>query len=490
MNRIVSLIVLLVPLQALAQVEPIALRPTAPQSGFRLTVDPVAPPTPSLKFELLPPPNECQPGNAALYHQRATLVAAELPPQVRTQFEERYRRWTENPLAPSDVKEVREWLEWHQAVIGELRTAAYREKCEFDHQLRGLSSTESLNFRLPEIQAMRQLGRVLRIKARLEIQEGRFDDALDSMRIGFRTSRDAATSPLTISGVIGIASASATAVSLAEWSAASNSPNLYWAISALPRPLVDIRHGLQHERRLVEQFYPAMKDAEHSRRSAEEWNQEFAKAFLALMSIGSSQDNRTEDDKQWSITNFLLKAYPSAKRQLIAAGFDPQRVESLPPAQVVTIQTERVARYACDELLKWLAFPTHQALAGLEASESKLRQENILREDPTFSQGALPIVPLVMPYVYAVRLSQARLENTLAVYQLIEVLRWHAATEGGKLPATLADIKVAPVPRDPLTGEPFVYRLESGMAVIDVQSLAKLGTPGGVRYEIAIRKRS
>ena len=59
-----------------------------------------------------------------------------------------------------------------------------------------------------------------------------------------------------------------------------------------------------------------------------------------------------------------------------------------------------------------------------------------------------------------------------------------------KLPATLADIKVAPVPRDPLTGEPFNYRLESGMAVIDVQSLAKLGTPGGVRYEIAIRKRS
>ena len=42
----------------------------------------------------------------------------------------------------------------------------------------------------------------------------------------------------------------------------------------------------------------------------------------------------------------------------------------------------------------------------------------------------------------------------------------HAAANGGKLPATLSEVKVVPVPTDPGTGRPFEYRLDGNAATV------------------------
>ena len=63
-------------------------------------------------------------------------------------------------------------------------------------------------------------------------------------------------------------------------------------------------------------------------------------------------------------------------------------------AQVVAIQTARVTKYAYQELLKWTALPYDRAIAGMQASEAKLRADKILESDLGFSQGALPLAAL------------------------------------------------------------------------------------------------
>jgi hypothetical protein len=47
----------------------------------------------------------------------------------------------------------------------------------------------------------------------------------------------------------------------------------------------------------------------------------------------------------------------------------------------------------------------------------------------------------------------------------VELLRLHAASTGS-LPATLEEIRVAPIPENPETGRPFVYVLKDGVGII------------------------
>jgi hypothetical protein len=61
---------------------------------------------------------------------------------------------------------------------------------------------------------------------------------------------------------------------------------------------------------------------------------------------------------------------------------------------------------------------------------------------------------------------QKRTNRELAALQAIEALRHYAATHKGRFPQTFAELARA-VPDDPTTGEPFVYRLEQGTAIIE-----------------------
>ena len=73
--------------------------------------------------------------------------------------------------------------------------------------------------------------------------------------------------------------------------------------------------------------------------------------------------------------------------------------------------------------------------------------------------------------------------------RVVEALHLHAAAHDGKLPKALADVPV-PLPVDPFSGKPFVYKLEGDAAVVQ-------GTPPGgeektaaynIRYEVTIKK--
>ena len=71
----------------------------------------------------------------------------------------------------------------------------------------------------------------------------------------------------------------------------------------------------------------------------------------------------------------------------------------------------------------------------------------------------------------------------------LEAVRAHAASNEGKLPGKLAEIKL-PLPLDPVTGKPFLYELKDGTAVIrGTPPPARKADPAYNRvYEITIRK--
>jgi hypothetical protein len=78
---------------------------------------------------------------------------------------------------------------------------------------------------------------------------------------------------------------------------------------------------------------------------------------------------------------------------------------------------------------------------------------------------------LFLPATQAAKHAYYRTGQTLDRLKIIEAIRLYAALHDGQLPKTLDDIKEVPVPKiDPVSGQPYQYRVEGNTALLDYVS--------------------
>jgi hypothetical protein len=65
---------------------------------------------------------------------------------------------------------------------------------------------------------------------------------------------------------------------------------------------------------------------------------------------------------------------------------------------------------------------------------------------------------------------------------MLEALRIYAAAHEGQLPQSLADLTEVPIPEDPVTCKPFVYRLVDSKAILEGPALPN----APLHYEITM----
>jgi hypothetical protein len=438
---------------------------------------------------LLPAINERKPGNAAPHYYRAIILQRQLPKEHLQQAVDNYSAWNEGPKETYPKEEVARWLEQQANVLAEIRKAAYKEHCHWDFRLQDIRGPEFYALLIPEIQACRDLARTLRVKARYEIFDGRPDDALETLRWGYQLARDAAQ-PLLVSGLVGVAISGVMNAEL-EHLIAESGNNYYWAIAGLPRPLVDLRPALEFELGSAFQVFPFLRDAETADRSPEEWRRLIIESFRTLGELGGATGRLPGWQGELAAAALMTKLYPAAKEELIAAGMDQQKVEAMPAAQVVAIQTTRVTESTYHDIFKLSLLPYHEAVERLPAMMQRL-EKDVLRPDAALSgKGGLPITGLLLPAVEAVLRADVRAARNIAVLQAIEAIRMHAADHGGQLPDSLADITVVPVPKNPATGESFPYKIDAarGAAILEVPTLEGYQPRhDGKRYVIRIKE--
>ena len=92
---------------------------------------------------------------------------------------------------------------------------------------------------------------------------------------------------------------------------------------------------------------------------------------------------------------------------------------------------------------------------------------------------------LVMPSVTETVKGFAQGDRTRAALTAVEALRSYAADHGGRLPEKLADVTDTPVPDNPVTGRPFEYRLENGVAALGDHSPPLADRP--LEYTVRVR---
>jgi hypothetical protein len=259
-------------------------------------------------------------------------------------------------------------------------------------------------------------------------------------------------------------------------------PNLYWALTSLPTPLVDLRKGMEMEMSSIYRMCPALRDAETAHRTPEQWLAAVDDMGARLNEVmGGSDAPPVIQQGRLTVAGLALVAYPRAKKELIAQGRPAAEVEAMPVTQVVAIQTIRTFNELRDDTFKWFFVPYWQAQAGAAAAENRLRGEAGRKE-------LIPLASLLLPAISRAALAPVRLERHFAELRVIEAVRMYAAAHNGQLPEHLDAITEVPIPLNPVTGKPFDYKVSGGKAVLEVPPPPGDNARNGARYELTIEK--
>ena len=319
---------------------------------------------------------------------------------------------------------------------------------------------------------MRGLAAALQLRFRSEVANGRFDYAMRTAKTMFAMSRHMGEHPTLIGSLVGISIANQAITPLDEMLEQPGCPNLYWALTNLPAPLVNCENGRAGERLIVWTAFNGL-NSEAPMSTAE--LKKFINSVDALLGDGDPAkpgwrvrawiDERAKDQVKMA----------AARARLIKSGIPDAAVRSFSTDQVILLDEKRECEVRQDEAIKILGFPAWQVESFAEKARS--------RKEPAIFADSF------VPDVYRVRRRQGLLEQRIALLIHVEALRMYAALHSGTFPTSLADISV-PLPVDPFTGKAFCYEATGKTAHVR-------GTPPKaqqkdaeyrVHYELTIRE--
>ena len=160
--------------------------------------------------------------------------------------EEAFRRREELLAMPLKELPAKEVQEYGRSALSEADRAARLDKPDWQILLK--LKTDGFFLLLPDVQQMRGLARALKVRFRAEVALGHFDDAIRTAKTMFAMSRHMGEHPTLIGNLVGIAIAAMAIGPLEEMLQQPGCPNLYWALTNLPDPLIPLRTGMEGER--------------------------------------------------------------------------------------------------------------------------------------------------------------------------------------------------------------------------------------------------
>jgi hypothetical protein len=290
------------------------------------------------------------------------------------------------------------------------------------------------------VQELRTVAAALKVRFRAEVAQGRFDDAIGTAKTLFAMSRHLGEHPTFIGNIVGFAVAYDAIGPLEEMLEQPGCPNLYWALSNLPDPLVPLDKGAAGERMWTSWVFHDLDD--RSPMTAEQIKKCIAKKD-ELLGV-ADPDKEGQGVRGWLDARTRDEAVVrDARRRLVERGIPEERSLRFPASQVILLDEKREFEVRFDNRMKAITLPAWQ----FEAETARIPSH----KEPTLFADAL------VPGVSIVRREQGQLEQRIALLRHVEALRLYAAGHGA-WPASLSAVLV-PLPDDPFTGKPFRYEL-------------------------------
>jgi hypothetical protein len=252
-----------------------------------------------------------------------------------------------------------------------------------------------------------------------------------------------------------------------------NCPNLYWALTDLPCPLVDLRKGVQGdcvlvatELRQIRGDTPMTDDQLHTTLAN----------LSGKLGFAREQAGQPPRNVRAALSKCTANAETvnAARDRLVNAGCAKDVVKKFPALQVVLLDEKRGYEVQRDEVIKLLGLCTWE-IDHLHGNDEAGHCGHGLFAD-------------LLPRVIESRRAQARLEQRIGLLRHVEALRLYAADHAGKLPHELSELPV-PVPSNPFTGKPFVYEVDGNVATLRETPSGHKEESGcsNVQYEVVIQ---
>jgi len=448
---------------------------------MELTLYAAAEPRPALKYQLIPDEYDRLEGNAAVYYLRALgfLERDAARRELERFHEEQLQRaresgveltqvppyiWQSTPPDELPRDEVKKYLELTAFQTHLLREAARRDRFDMERRFKTLDNP--YNYLLPDIQVMRQLARTQRIRCRLAIAEGRIEDALEILGQQFALARHLGQDEFLVSGLMGMA------VIGVAWQDAlylvqhPDTPNLYWALAALPKPIVSIRRSLANERQFPYAQFKSLREIDSIPRPAAYWQEFLDRLADELQRVDFELLGMVPKDQpkltRAALAAYVADAYPGARDFLLTElKMTAKQIDALPTAQVVLLACVRFYDQWRDELLKWTYLPLARCRSNSNYRDMETRYK---KATARFGKCTAP-TEAFLPVIRHVAVSAARMDHDLAMLQTVEAIRMYAAAHNNTLPRSLDDLPV-PAPITEYTGKPIAYELQGDHATL------------------------
>jgi hypothetical protein len=438
----------------------------------------------------LPELRELNPGNAGHFYLRCFAEQRNFFFSKEATVER--ARYLSMPLGELPAEKLRNYGGF---ALEQADWAARLDTC--DWQVLRHAQTDDMDLLQQELGRLQILAKALQVRFRGEVAGRRFGDAVRTAKTMFALARHLGEYPREAANLLGLSVAGLACDTLEEMVQQPGCPNLYWALTDLPLPLVDLRKGVRGDRARISAVLRSLReDAPMTEEQVEQTVSHLSgvagfarvQAGQATRSLRAMLAARVKDPEGVRAARGRLveahRADDKAQRfpplravvEVLPSWYRATRlVESFPPLQVILLDEKRGYEARWDESMKLLN------LAPWQSDSLKSDEMPGCCEEELFEE--------FRPDVVEARRVQARLEQRIGLLRHVEALRLYAAEHDGKLPEALSDLAV-PVPPDPFTGKPFFYKAAAGTA--NLRGSPPRGeerTPCfNVRYELTIQK--
>jgi hypothetical protein len=440
---------------------------------IRLNVRPAPAPKPALRYRLLPELKEMHSGNPIQSYMKCIME------QKKFFFDEEAfhrEKLLTKPLGTLPAQE----LPYDGPY--ELRQIDWAARLDTpDWQVLRKLKADGIEISLPDVQGIRAMQRALQVRFRAEIAQGRFDDAIRTAKTFFAMSRHLGEHPTLVGDFIGMAIARVAIDQLEKMLVQPGCPNLYWALTNLPSPLIPLNKGMDGERVMLQWVFRDLNDsAAMSVEQIKEFIAHMDKMLVDKMLVIGEETPTKPGVRAWLDARTKDDAVVGAARQrLVELGLSEERLMRFPADQVLLLDEKRELEERFDDIVKTINVSFWQ----VEALHAQIK----LKKPPALFADAL--VHHRYSVIFNPREAQGGVDQRIALLRHVEALRLYAAEHDGTPPTKLSDVPV-PLPVDPFTGKPFHYEVTGNTAHLRGTPPAGLEKERGfnMHYEVTLQK--